>query len=100
MTPHAILVTAILLGAFVSTAGIYGVLFCLLSIWAEARLRSAIYAAYASMCATAGAIVAFTPLHVGWKLLVAVSCAAYVVIPPITLRHLARLHRKERTVPS
>ena len=98
MIPQAILVTAILLGAFVATAGAYGVLFCMASIWAEPRLKPAVYAAYAAMCATAGGIIAFTPLHIGWKLLVAASCAAYVVIPPITLRHLARLHRKERTV--
>jgi len=100
MTPQAIVVTATLLGTFVATAGAYGVLFCMSSMWAEPRLKPAIYAAYAAMCATACAIVAFTPLHVGWKLLVAASCAAYVVIPPITLRHLARLHEKEGTVSS
>ncbi len=100
MTPHAILTTAVLLGAFVAAAGAYGVLLCMSSIWAEACLKPAIYAAYAAMCAAAGSVVAFTPLHVGWKFLVAASCAAYVVIPVVTLRHLARLHEKEGTVPS
>jgi len=100
MTPSAMLATAVLLGAFVAAAGAYGLLFCLAAIKKKAELKPAVYATYAAMCAIAGAIVAFTPLYAGWKVLVAASCAAYVVIPPITMRYLARLHREERTATS
>jgi len=41
-------------------------------------------------------LVAFTPLHLGWKALIAASCALYLIIPPVTWRYLLRLHRTER----
>ncbi len=64
-------------------------------------LRAGGYASYAALCLIAFTLIAFTPLHLGGKLLIAASCAIYLVIPPLvippmTWRYLTRLHREER----
>ena len=96
MTPSAMLVTALLLGGFVAAAGAYGLLYCAARISEHKMLRAGGYLSYAGLCLIAFALVAFTPLNVGWKVLVAASCAVYLMIPPVTWRYLARLHREER----
>lgn len=97
MTPRAMLATALALGAFVAAAGAYGILYCAARLWHRRALKTASEASCSAMIAIAAAIVAFTPLHLGWKILIAASCAAYVAIPPVTWRYLNRLHRGERT---
>lgn len=97
MTPRAMLATALALGAFVAAAGAYGILYCAARLWRRRALKTASEASCSAMIAIAAAIVAFTPLHPGWKILIAASCAAYVAIPPVTWRYLNRLHRGERT---
>jgi hypothetical protein len=97
MTPHAMVMTALLLGAFVSAAGAYGLLFCLSRVAGSRGLKTASHLSYVALCAVAVAIVAFTPLHFWWKVMIAASCAAYIVIPPVTLRYLKSLHRGEKT---
>ncbi len=87
--------TALLLGAFVAMAGTYGLLYCLAHLWDRSVLRNASLLSYAALCAITVALIAFTPLHFGWKVLIAASCAAYLVIPPITWRYLTKLHRGE-----
>ena len=96
MTPSAMLVTALLLGGFVAAAGAYGLLYCAARISEHKALRAGGYLSYAGLCLIAFALVTFTPLHVGWKVLVAASCAIYLMIPPVTWRYLTRLHREER----
>ena len=96
MTPSAMLVTALLLGGFVAAAGAYGLLYCAARISEHKMLRAGGYLSYAGLCLIAFALVAFTPLNVGWKVLVAASCAVYLMIPPVTWRYLTRLHREER----
>ena len=96
MTPSAMLTTALLLGGFVTAAGTYGLLYCAARISDHKMVRAGGYVSYAALCLIAFALVAFTPLHFGWKVLVAASCAAYLMIPPVTWRYLARLHREER----
>ncbi len=97
MTPRAMLATALLLGAFVAAAGAYGMLYCAARLWRRQVFTAASWASYAMLCAIAAAIVAFTPLHLGWKALIAASCAAYTIIPPVTWRYLQRVHRGEKT---
>ena len=96
MTPAQMLATALLLGAFVTAAGAYGLLYCAAQISDRKMIRTGGHLSYMGLCLIAFALVAFTPLHIGWKVLVAVSCAIYLMIPPVTWRYLARLHREER----
>lgn len=96
MTPAQMLATSVLLGAFVAAAGAYGLLYCAERISDRKMIRTGRDLSYMGLCLIAFALVAFTPLHVGWKVLVAASCAIYLMIPPVTWRYLARLHREER----
>jgi len=96
MTPAAMLATAILLGAFVAAAGAYGLLYCAARISDRKMLRTGGYVSYMGLCLITLALVAFTPLHVGWKVFVVASCLIYLMIPPVTWRYLTRLHREER----
>jgi len=95
MTPGAMLTTALLLGAFVTAAGAYGVSYCLGRRFHQSVLTIASLMSYAAMLAIALAIITLTPLHTGWKIFIVASCAAYVVIPPVTWRYLTQLHRGE-----
>ena len=95
MTPSAMLATSLLLGGFVTAAGAYALLYCAARMSDHKMLRAGGYASYAALCLIAFALVAFTPLHAGWKALIAMSCVAYLMIPPMTWRYLARLHREE-----
>ncbi len=96
MTPSQMLTTALLLGGFVTAAGAYGLLYCAARISEHKMVRAGGYVSYAGLCLIAFALVAFTPLHLGWKVLIAASCAVYLMIPPVTWRYLARLHREEK----
>lgn len=95
MTPRAMVATAILLGAFVAAAGAYALLYCASRLSERPVLRIARDLSYVALCASAGVLVGFTPLHLGWKVLLAASCAVYLMIPPVTFRYLKRLHRGE-----
>jgi hypothetical protein len=92
MTPHALIYSALLLGAFVLLGGLYG-LFYSIGVLRRARyLVTAAYGCWALQLIVAFAIVVLTPLGAGWKILIAASCLAYLGIPPATWRHLQRLH--------
>ena len=95
MTPRAMLATALLLGAFVTAAGAYGLCYCLACRSDQSVLKIASLVSYATLLAISVAIVTLTPLHVGWKIFIIANCCAYVVIPQITWRYLTRLHREE-----
>lgn len=95
MSPHAMVATALMLGALVVAAGAYGLLYCAARLYGSPRLGTASRASCIALVALAAAIVARTPLHFGWKALVVASAAAYLAIPPITWRYLTRLHRGE-----
>jgi len=96
MTPRTMVATALLLGAFVAVAGVYGLLYCLSCLRDRRGLRIGSYLSYTALSAIAAMVVALTPLHAGWKVLIAASCVAYLVIPPVTWRYLTRLHRGEK----
>ena len=95
MTPSAMITTALLLGGFVLAGGAYGLLYCMARMSNHSALRAGGYLSYAALCLIAFALMGFTPLHLGWKFLIAASCAIYLVIPPVTWRYLTRLHREE-----
>lgn len=99
MTPRAMVATALLLGAFVAVAGTYGVLYCLARLQGRSALRTASALSSAALCAIAAALIVLTPLHLGWKALIAASCAAELALPPVTWRYLTRLHRGELDIP-
>jgi hypothetical protein len=92
MTPVQLLLSAALLGLFVLLAGAYGLLYSLGHVRAKQQLVIAGRISYAAQCATTLAILWLTPLTFGWKVLVALSCVAYVAIPPVTLRLLRLTH--------
>ncbi|HYB90618.1 MAG TPA: hypothetical protein VEC38_06200 [Candidatus Binataceae bacterium] len=96
MTPRAMVETALLLGAFVATAGVYGLLYCLWRLRNGRGLKIGSYLSYTASAVIAAIVVALTPLHAGWKVLIAASTVGYLVIPPFTWRYLTRLHRWER----
>jgi hypothetical protein len=95
MTPRTMLATALMLGVFVTAAGAYGLCYCLARRSDRLVLKIAAWASYAALLTLAVAIIVLTPLHAGWKIFVAASCGAYVVIPPVTWRYLTRIHRGE-----
>ncbi len=92
MTPYALIWSALLLGAFVLLAGLYGLLYSIGALRGSHRLVIAAYACWAVQLLVALSIVALTPLGIGWKLLVAISCLVYLEIPPVTWRYLRQLH--------
>ncbi|HKU66963.1 MAG TPA: hypothetical protein VJP85_04210 [Candidatus Baltobacteraceae bacterium] len=92
LAPAAMIATALLLGAFVTAGGAYGIAFTLGKSLNDARwLRFAPYA-YAFQCALAAAVLLFTPLDWWWKTLVAASALAYYFVPPLTWRYFLHLH--------
>lgn len=91
MNGSDLLLSATLLGLFVFFAGGYGVLYALAQMHAAKTLLFAAFASYGLQCAVAAAVVAFTPLG-GWKIVIALSCALYLPLPPLTWRYMARLH--------
>jgi hypothetical protein len=95
MTPIEMVVTSLLLGLFVALAGCYGVLFCVGRLRANRRVVYAAYAAYGIQAMVAASLVLLTPLGDWWKLLIAASCAVYLLIPPATWRYLENLHQLE-----
>ena len=95
MTPDALIASALLLGAFVVLAGVYGLLYSLAIVFERPPLKSAGYFFYLAHFMVMLTIVFATPLGPWWKVLIAVSSVAYLAIPPITWRYLTRIHRDE-----
>jgi hypothetical protein len=79
-----------LLGALIFFAGAYGVLYALGQLRGQRALLLAAFVAYGLQCASAAALF-LTPLG-GWTLVIALSCALYLPLPPLTWRYMARLH--------
>ncbi len=95
MTPRLVLVTSLLLGLFVLAAGTYGVLYGVGRARDSRGLIRAARLAYGALCAIVAAIILITPLGGAWKLLLGASALVYCVIPPVTWRHLNRIHRDD-----
>jgi len=95
VTPVALIETSLLMGLFVVAGGAYGILYAFGRLHSRPNLvlGGRICCALAFGCAVA--ITVLTPLDVAWKLLIFVSALVYVVIPPVTWRHLEREHIQE-----
>lgn len=76
MTARAMLTTALMLGAFVTAAGAYGLFYCLACRSDQSILKIASLVSYAALLAVSVAIVTLTPLHIGWKIFIVVNCGA------------------------
>ncbi len=94
MSPEQLLETAALLGVFVLLAGGYGALYGLGQLRAQPALIVAGFATYVVQCGTMAVLLLDTPLLGWWKAFLAVSCALYLAIPPLTWRYLNRLHNE------
>jgi hypothetical protein len=92
MTPHALIFSALLLGAFVLLAGLYGLFYSIGVLRGARRLVTAAYGCWALQFLVTLSIVVLTPLGAGWKVLIVASCLVYLRIPPVTWRHLRQLH--------
>ena len=95
MTAHAMIATALLLGAFVLLAGLYGFFYTLAMLFRRPYLKPVSLACYALHFVVMLVIVVATPLGPWWKTLIVASCLAYFAIPPVTWRYLVRLHQEE-----
>lgn len=95
MTPEALITSALLLGAFVVLAGVYGLLYSLAILLERPPLKVAGYFFYLGHFMVMLTIVFATPLGAWWKVLVAASSIAYLAIPPIIWRYLTQIHRDE-----
>ena len=92
MTPGALIFSALLLGAFVLLAGLYGLFYSIGVLHGGRHLLTAAYGCWVLQFLVALSIVMLTPLGSGWKILIVASCLVYLRIPPIAWRHLQRLH--------
>lgn len=95
MTANAMIETALLLGAFVLLAGMYGLFYTLAMLYRGPYLKPASLACYTAHFGVMIVIVSATPLGPWWKALIVASCLAYFAVPPVTWRYLVRLHREE-----
>lgn len=92
MSPRTLLFSASLLGVFIALGGGYGLFYGLGRLWRDRRLLGLGFLFYALQCGITVAIVALTPLTAFWKVFLALSCLAYLMIPPATWRYLRILH--------
>jgi hypothetical protein len=95
VTPDALIPTALLLGAFVVLAGVYGLLYSLAVVLEWPPLKFAGYVFYLLHFLVMLTILFATPLGAWWKVLIVASAIAYLAIPPITWRYLTRIHLEE-----
>jgi uncharacterized membrane protein len=92
MNPPALIFSALLLGAFVLLAGLYGLLYSIGVLRGARHLVTAAYGCWALQFLVTLSIVVLTPLEIGWKILIVASCLAYLEIPRLTWRYLRQLH--------
>ena len=95
MNTLGILETALLLGLYVALAGGYGFAYAMARLWNASILRRASVILYGMHALAAIAIVGWTPLDIGWKVLIVASSAVALAIPPITWRYLRHTHEFE-----
>jgi hypothetical protein len=95
MTAMNLIQTALLLGLYVALAGSYGLSYAIARLRGAGSFPRVPLIMYGLHAATAIVIVAWTPLHAGWKGLILASSAAFLVIPRITWRFLEHTHETE-----
>jgi len=95
MTPEALIRTTLMMGLLVAAGGAWALLYCLGRTRARSDLMHAALGCYAVALGLAIAIGIYSPLAIGWKLLILASALAYAGIPPVTLRYLRKTHEGE-----
>ncbi len=95
MSEISLLQSALLLGLYVALAGGYGFVYTIARLQDAIILHRLSVILYGLHSLTAIAIVAWTPLQIGWKGLIVASSAVFLAIPPITWRFLQRTHDTE-----
>jgi hypothetical protein len=95
MSEIGVLQTALLLGLYVALAGSYGLAYAIARLQGTSLLHRLSVILYGLHSLTAIAIVAWTPLQVGWKGLIVASSVAFLAIPPIIWRFLQLTHETE-----
>ncbi len=84
--------TAAALGFYVLFAGCYAIAYASARLLKSRALFAAAAMAYALHVLLGTAIIALSPLAVGWKMLLAASSLAILAIPVFTWRFLERTH--------
>jgi hypothetical protein len=95
MSEISLLQAALLLGLYVALAGSYGVVYAIARLQDTRVLHRISFILYGMHGLVAIAIVAWTPLQVGWKGLIVASSIAFFAIPPVIWRFLQRTHETE-----
>jgi hypothetical protein len=93
MRPADLIVTAVLLGAFVASGGAYGIVYAAAQLRDSAQLVRAAQACYVLQLLITFALCAGSPLALVWKLFIVASAVAYGFIPPLMWRLLEAMHR-------
>jgi len=92
MSPENLLLSASLLGIYALLGGIYAVMYAVGCLRRRAAFLNAGRAAYAAQLVVLLALLGWSALAPPWKVFLLVSSAAYLIVPPVTLRYLERLH--------
>ena len=95
MSETDLLITALLLGLYVVLAGTYGLAYTIARLQDALHLRRMSLIFYGLHILSAVSIIAWTPLHGGWKVLIVGSSVGFLAIPPITWRFLQHTHKAE-----
>lgn len=95
MSEIGLLQSGLLLGLYVALAGSYGFVYVMARLQDAVILHRIALVVYGLHGLSAIAIVAWTPLQLGWKGLIVASSAAFLAIPPMTWRLLQRTHQTE-----
>jgi hypothetical protein len=90
-----LLQAALLLALYVALAGSYGLVYAIARLQGASFVQGIAFALYGLHGLTAAVIVAWTPLQVGWKVLIVASSVAFLAIPPGVWRLLQRTHESE-----
>ncbi len=97
MTGLALLESGLLLGLYVLLGGGWGLLYTLGRMRNAAALRRAATAVYGLQLLAMLAILAATPLALGWKGLILASTVAFRAVPPLALRFLQHIHENRES---
>lgn len=92
MNAQALLPTAALLGAFILFGGAYGLMYTVGGLRHRRAFVTIAFGLFAAQGLVLLAVLAASPLAVGWKLLLLAAYAAFGFIPPRTLRYLESTH--------
>ncbi len=97
MNGLAVLESGLLLGLYVLLGGGWGLLYTLGRMRSAMALRRAATAVYGLQLRAMLAILAATPLALGWKGLILASTGAFRAVPPLAWRFLQHTHENRES---